>query len=105
MAQTYVDITGFDATAVVAAKLVELFGEDEVHIECTVTADFVRDDYGVPGSPVWFSPENMLVDTISINGVDYAPKVAAAKFGDDVIEAIWETACNAAEKKDDHEWE
>lgn len=105
MAQTYVDITGFDAPAAVAAKLVELFGGDEVQIECVVTADFVRDDYGVPGSPVWMSPESMAVDTISINGVDYSPKAAAEKFGDELVEAIWETACNAAEKKDDSEWE
>jgi len=38
------------------------------------SADMDRNDYGVQGSPVWYEPTNIEVDTVEILGVDVDPK-------------------------------
>lgn len=34
------------------------------------SADAVRNDYGVPGSPVWYYPDNITVDSVEFLGQD-----------------------------------
>lgn len=43
----------------------------EVEVTVRVDARMVKSDYGVPGSPVWMQPEDMVVDgKLDIDGVD-----------------------------------
>ena len=38
------------------------------------TARMARNDYGVPGSPVWYEPEDIEIDALEILGVPVDPK-------------------------------
>ena len=102
MAQQIVTITEAYEISEVPAALRGMFDEGLV-IECIVTADMVRDDYGVPGSPVWASPTNEAVDSIEVNGTEYSVAKAELVFGKDATDMIWEMALDAANDK--AEWE
>lgn len=81
-----------------------LYDEDEqLHVEAIVFADAERNDYGVPGSPVWYSAENADVDIYTINGVEYTPKRLRAKFGKCFEDELAEICIEAAYEK--NEWE
>lgn len=41
----------------------------------TFEAYMERNDYGVPGSPVWYEPSDVEVVAVEILGVDVDPKV------------------------------
>lgn len=41
-------------------------------IVVTFYGDAVRNDYGVPGSPVWHEPDNIEIASLEICGVDVA---------------------------------
>ena len=48
---------------------------DEVlEVYVTLTGNPVREDYGVHGSPVWWTIEDMTIENIEINGVSYTSK-------------------------------
>jgi len=50
--------------------LLKYADDDGLIIEATVWADMELDHYGVPGSPVWYSPNVTDVD-IEVNGVGF----------------------------------
>jgi hypothetical protein len=102
MAQQTVTIIEAYEIGEVPMVLSAMFDEGLV-IECVVTADMVRDDYGVPGSPVWESPTNEAVDSIEVNGTEYSVAKAELVFGKDATDMIWEMALDAASHKG--EWE
>ena len=64
-----------------------------VLIEVTVWADMERNDYGVPGSPVWYDAEVTDID-VMING---AP---VSDCPDDLRELAAEAAINRGEWED-----
>lgn len=68
-----------------------------LRVDAIVTGNWVRNDYGVPGSPVWWDIDDLAVDTFEINGVDMTPKEAEAKFGKAAVDALWEMAVDAAD--------
>jgi hypothetical protein len=102
MAQQIVTIIEAYEIGEVPMVLSAMFDEG-LTIECIVTADMVRDDYGVPGSPVWASPTNEAVDSIEVNGTEYSVAKAELVFGKDATDMIWEMALDAANEKG--EWE
>ena len=67
----------------------------------SVTANLVRNDYGVPGSPVWYDVDDASVDVFCINGVDHTFDEVVAKIGTDAAELLEEICVEAAVKKDD----
>ena len=67
------------------------YADDEgVLIEVTVWADMVRNDYGVPGSPVWHDAEVTGVEA-EVNGVKIVP------CPDDIHELAAEAAIEKGE--------
>jgi hypothetical protein len=44
------------------------YAGEEIYV--VFTANMVRSDYGVRGSPVWYEPEDHDVESISILGID-----------------------------------
>lgn len=58
------------------------YSGEEVYV--WFSCDMVRSDYGVPGSPVWFEPENIEIDEIEILGVD----VKAKDLPSDLVNAL-----------------
>ena len=78
----------------VPAQFAHLADENGLLVEATVWANMIRNDYGVPGSPVWYEPE--ITDTdIEINGVKVKVK--------DCPDELYEMAAEAAIEKG--EWE
>jgi len=64
-----------------------LYEDEQLHVGGVATGRSVRNDYGVPGSPVWYDMEDILVDEFEINGVAYTWKqlnVAFPKIADDL---------------------
>ena len=50
-----------------ASKTAEII----ITVQARVDAKMVRNHYGVPGSPVWYEPENMVLDPrIEIEGIE-----------------------------------
>lgn len=67
---------------------------DGLIVDATVWAKAVRNDYGVPGSPVWYEPDVTDID-FEVNGV-------AVK---DVPDEFYEIAADAAVEKGDWDYE
>jgi hypothetical protein len=82
-------------------KLSALYDEAGLEVFASVSANLVRNDYGVPGSPVWYEVDDATVDVFCINGVDYTFKELTAKVGDDAAELLNEICIEASIKKDD----
>ena len=61
-----------------------------IEIEATVEATMVRNDYGVPGSPVWYEPEDMKVARVWMFGRDWTYKQLVEKFGKQGADALHE---------------
>ena len=81
-----------------------LYDEDtQLHVECVATANAVRNDYGVSGSPVWDEIEDIQIDEYEINGVEYTHKDLTAKFGDELADKLHVICADRAAEKDD--WE
>ncbi len=55
---------------------------DEVYV--WFSCDMEKSDYGVPGSPVWFEPQNIKIDEIEILGVG----VKAKDLPSDLVNAL-----------------
>jgi hypothetical protein len=75
--------------------LICMADEDGLTVDAWLEGRAVRNDYGVPGSPVWYDVEDVVVDRFEINGVVYTPKEAEARFGKDAVNALWEMAVEA----------
>ena len=65
--------------------------------------DAVRNDYGGPGSPVWYEIEDIAVEEYEINGVTYTHKSLTEKFGAEVADKLHEICADFAAEKGD--WE
>lgn len=51
------------------------YDTDEVlEVYVTLSGHAVRDHYDVPGSPVWWTIEDVKIENIEINGVSYTSK-------------------------------
>jgi len=73
--------------------------EFDTLVSATLSARMERTDYGVPGSPVWYEPEDIEFDlTINIAGVDVEIKDLPKVLRD----ALLEEAINVTESG---EWE
>lgn len=70
-------------------KFASLYDEDGLLIEYIATGQPVLNDYGVPGSPVWYEIEDIEIDNIDVNGVSYTPKQLEAKFGKQLSDSIY----------------
>jgi len=75
---------------------------NEQDVYMTFTADLVWDDYGVPGSPRWLSPENIQWGNYEVDGVDMTSAQLIEKFG---AEAADELDKLLEYKLDNAEWE
>lgn len=74
----------------------------DLALSCTVrcSARMVRNDYGVPGSPVWYEPEDIKCDdTVEIEGVE----VKLSVLPEQLQALIRDMAANAAD--DEFGWE
>ncbi len=66
-------------------------------VEVTFTARMVKTDYGVDRSPVWYEPEDIEIDTLSILGVEVDPKDLPKAL----VEAIHELSDEVEFENDD----
>ena len=84
--------------------LAPFYDEDERLDVCiTVTGKSVRNDYGVPGSPVWYEIEDIDIEEFEINGVAYTPKVVEQEWGKEVADELYDVCAEIAGDK--YEWE
>ena len=52
------------------------------------TATMVRDDYGVPGSPTWWTPENIVIEEVEIGDETFTEKQLPKKLVDDLYDLV-----------------
>lgn len=52
----------------------------------TFNADMQRNDYGVPGSPVWYEPEDVKIESAEILGVEFTSEELPEKLRDVLME-------------------
>lgn len=71
-------------------------------IQAVFSAILVRDDYGVPGSPVWWTPEDITLEEVSILDVTFSGKKELDTLPGKLIEAIYEMI---TDRTDAEEWE
>lgn len=76
--------------------------DDGLTFEAKVSARMVREDYGVPGSPTWYSPEDVEVESFKINGETFDPLECRDHFGPELFELLEAYALAVA---DSIEWE
>jgi len=57
-------------------------------ITAVFSATLVRDHYGVPGSPVWMSPEDIKLESVTILEVDVLPKSLPPALEDAIYDLI-----------------
>ena len=77
---------------------------NEHDVDMSFTADMVWDDYGVPGSPRWLSPENVRWGNYEVDGVEFTDIQLLVQFGKeavDEIDKLLESALDDAEWEDD----
>lgn len=77
-----------------------LYDEDVLEVYVWATGNSVRNDYGVPGSPVWTEIDDIMVDTYEINGVTYTHKTLTAKFGAELADNLHEISAEVTAEKD-----
>lgn len=63
----------------------------------------VRNDYGVPGSPVWYAIEDIEVEEYEINCEILTPDQVRIKIGKELEEQLHEICADRAAEKED--WE
>ena len=83
-------------------QFASLYADEELHVECTASGNAVRNDYGVPGSPVWYEIEDITVDEFVINGAVYTWKQLNNTFPE-IADDLHVICAEAAEKEE--EWE
>jgi len=84
--------------------LASLYDEDGyLEISAWCLGNPVRNDYGVPGSPVWYEFEDIVVEKYEVNAVSYTTAEAKEKFGKDIEAAMWEICTEFA--ANEGEWE
>ena len=60
---------------------------DGEEIQCQFTATAVLDSYGVPGSPTWYTPEDVeIAGKVCILGVDWDPAELPAALVFSILE-------------------
>lgn len=69
-------------------------------IQAVFSATLVKDDYGVPGSPVWWEPEDITLEEVTILEVTFSGKKEIDTLPDKLVEALYEMVDNM-----DGEWE
>ena len=74
----------------------------QLYVGGVATGNAVRNDYGVPGSPVWYDIEDIIVDDFEINGVIFTWKQLNAAFPK-IADDLHVICAEAAEKEE--EWE
>lgn len=77
-----------------------LYDGDVLEVYLWASGNAVRNDYGVPGSPVWTEIEDIIVDTYEINGVFYTHKTLTAKFGAELADKLHKICADRAAEKD-----
>ncbi len=73
-----------------------------LEIEATLTADMQQNDFGVDRSPVWYEAENIELDVLYINGVEYDREKLVAEFGKQGADRLEEILADASDGDD---WE
>jgi len=81
-------------------KFASLYDEDGLLIEYIASGQPCANDYGVPGSPVWYEIEDITIDNVDVNGIGYTPKELASKFGKDLADEIIDYCHEDAYEKD-----
>ena len=76
----------------------DLYEDDALDVSVTATARSVRNDYGVPGSPVWDEIEDIVIEGYEINAVDYTPKDVVKKWGADVENVLHQICAERADE-------
>jgi len=59
-------------------------------ISATFSATMVKDDYDVPGSPTWRSPEDIELEQVEILGVCFLGKKELATLPDRLVDQIYD---------------
>ena len=77
------------------------FDHNEHEVSAWLTANMVRCDYGVRGSPVWYEAEDIDVDQVEVDGQMFTEKDLIANFGKDFATGMIEAAI---EKADENGW-
>lgn len=67
-------------------------------VQAVFSATLVKDDYGVPGSPVWWSPEDITLEEVTILDVTFSGKKELDTLPDKLVEALYEMIT------DEEEW-
>lgn len=75
---------------------------NELDVYMAFTADMVWDDYGVPGSPRWLSPDNVKWGNYEVDGVEMTAAQLLEQYGKEAVDEL-DTLLEA--KLDDAEWE
>ena len=63
-------------------------------IQAVFSATLVKDDYGVPGSPTWWSPEDIELEEVTILDVTFSGKqidTLPDKLVDHIMEVMLES--------------
>lgn len=85
-------------------KLAPLYDKDGyLDVYCVASGNAVRNDYGVPRSPVWYEIEDITIDEYDINGVVYTHKTLTEKFGAELADELHVICADRAAEKED--WE
>jgi len=66
-------------------------------ISATFSANMTEADYGVPGSPVWWEPEDIILEEVEILGVCFLGKKELDTLPSKLVEALYEMADEAEE--------
>lgn len=69
-------------------------------IQAVFSATLVKNDYGVPGSPVWWSPEDIELEEVTILDVTFSGKKGLDTLPDKLVDALYEMVNNT-----DGDWE
>jgi hypothetical protein len=69
-------------------------------ISATFSATMVKDDYGVPGSPTWWSPEDITLEEVTILDVTFSGKQIDT-LPEKLVEHIMEVMLESVEEWDE----
>lgn len=73
-------------------KGVATYNSGDVAVEYVATME--RSDYGVPGSPVWFEPQDVEVVSVEILGIEVAFEALSKELQSEILamaeECDWE---------------
>lgn len=71
-------------------------------IQAVFSATMVKEDYGVPNSPTWWSPEDIELEEVTILDVTFSGKKELGTLPDKLVEALYEMVDNM---RPDRDWE